>query len=122
MRAWTALDVAVSMLVLCGVGDQPRALRELRRVLRPGGQLLFIEHVRAEDAHTARLQDRMNWLNRIVVCCDCNRPTLDSIKAAGFTVTQLVDTVLPKTPRFVGPAILGSATTPALVRSNPSVP
>ena len=38
-------DVAVSTLVLCGVDDQPRALRELRRVLRPGGQLLFIEHV-----------------------------------------------------------------------------
>ena len=72
-------DVAVSTLVLCGVDDQPRALRELRRVLRPGGRLLFIEHVRAEDPGTARLQDRMNWLNRLVVCCDCNRPTLDTI-------------------------------------------
>jgi ubiquinone/menaquinone biosynthesis C-methylase UbiE len=40
-----SFDVAVSTLVLCGVDDQPRALRELRRVLRPGGQLLFIEHV-----------------------------------------------------------------------------
>ena len=73
-------DVAVSTLVLCGVDDQPRALRELRRVLRPGGRLLFIEHVRAEDPGTARLQDRMNWLNRLVVCCDCNRPTLDTIE------------------------------------------
>ena len=44
-----AFDVAVSTLVLCGVDDQPRALRELRRVLRPGGRLLFIEHVRSED-------------------------------------------------------------------------
>ena len=42
-------DTAVSTLVLCGVDDQPRALRELRRVLRPGGQLLFIEHVRSGD-------------------------------------------------------------------------
>src|SRR5580658_10492542 len=82
-----SFDVAVSTLVLCGVDDQPRALRELRRVLRPGGQFLFIEHVRAGDAGTARLQDRMNWLNRLVVCCDCNRPTLDSIKAAGFILT-----------------------------------
>ena len=41
-----SFDVAVSTLVLCGVSDQSRALRELRRVLRPGGQLLFIEHVR----------------------------------------------------------------------------
>jgi ubiquinone/menaquinone biosynthesis C-methylase UbiE len=115
-------DVAVSTLVLCGVDDQPRALRELRRVLRPGGQLVFIEHVRADDPGTARLQDRMNWLNRIVVCCDCNRPTLDSIKAAGFTVTQLEHTALPKAPKFVSPAILGSATAPALVPSEHSAP
>ena len=114
-------DVAVSTLVLCGVDDQPRALRELRRVLRPGGQLLFIEHVRADDPGTARLQDRMNWLNRIVVCCDCNRPTLDSIKAAGFTVTRVEHTALPKAPKFVSPAILGSAAAPALVPSEPSV-
>jgi len=114
-----SFDVAVSTLVLCGVDDQARALRELRRVLRPGGRLLFIEHVRAADARTARLQDRMNWLNRIVVCCDCNRPTLESIKAAGFTVTQITDTVLPKTPKFVRPAIAGSAAAPALVRSPP---
>jgi ubiquinone/menaquinone biosynthesis C-methylase UbiE len=53
-----AFDVAVSTLVLCGVDDQPRALRELRRVLRPGGELLFIEHVRAGDPATARRQDR----------------------------------------------------------------
>ena len=106
-------DVAVSTLVLCGVDDQPRALRELRRVLRPGGRLLFIEHVRSDDPGTARLQDRMNWLNRLVVCCDCNRPTLDSIGAAGFTVTQVEHTALPKAPTFVRPAILGSATAPA---------
>ncbi|HZC42199.1 MAG TPA: hypothetical protein VE343_16085, partial [Streptosporangiaceae bacterium] len=73
----------------------------LRRVLRPGGQLLFIEHVRADDAGTAQLQDRMNWLFRLVVCCDCNRPTLDSIKAAGFTLARLEHTALPNAPKFV---------------------
>jgi ubiquinone/menaquinone biosynthesis C-methylase UbiE len=106
-------DVAVSTLVLCGVDDQPRALRELRRVLRPGGQFLFLEHLRSDDPRLARLQDRMNWLNRLVVCCDCNRPTLSSIKEAGFTVTQLERMALPKAPKFVGPAIIGSATAPA---------
>jgi SAM-dependent methyltransferase len=105
-------DLAVSTLVLCGVDDQPRSLRELRRVLRPGGRLLFIEHVRAADPGTARLQDRMNWLNRLVVCCDCNRPTLDSILAAGFTAVRVDHTALPKAPPFVRPAILGSATVP----------
>jgi len=104
--------VAVSTLVLCGVDDQPRALRELRRVLRPGGQFLFIEHVRSGDPARARLQDRMNWLNRLVVCCDCNRPTLDSIRQAGFTITQVDHTALPKAPKFVRPAIVGRATAP----------
>jgi ubiquinone/menaquinone biosynthesis C-methylase UbiE len=108
-----AFDTAVSTLVLCGVDDQPRALRELRRVLRPGGQLLFIEHLRSADPAVARLQDRMNWLNRLVVCCDCNRPTLDSLQQAGFTVTQVDHTALPKAPKFVRPAIVGLATVPA---------
>ena len=110
-------DVAVSTLVLCGVDDQPRALRELRRVLRPGGQLLFIEHVRSDDPGRARLQDRMNWINRLVVCCDCNRPTLRSIQAAGFTVTQVEHMALPRAPKFVSPAIRGLPTAPAPVRS-----
>ena len=110
-----SFDVAVSTLVLCGVDDQPRALRELRRVVRPGGRLLFIEHLRSDDPGTARLQDRLNWLNRLVVCCDCNRPTLDSIRDAGFTVTQVEHTELPKTPPFVRPAVLGSALVPTAV-------
>jgi hypothetical protein len=69
--------------------------------------------VRSGDPGTARLQDRLNWLNRLVVCCDCNRPTLDSIRAAGFTVTQVEHTELPKAPPFVRPLILGTATVPA---------
>ncbi len=117
-----SFDVAVSTLVLCGVDDQPRALRELRRVLRPGGQLLFIEHVRADDPDRARLQDRMNWFNRLVVCCDCNRPTLGSIQDAGFTVTHVEHTALPKAPKFVSPAILGSATSEAQPPSRYSAP
>jgi len=104
-----SFDVAVSTLVLCGVRDQPRALRELRRILRPGGRLLFLEHVRSADPGTARLQDRVNWLNRLMVCCDCNRPTLDAIRRSGFTVTELEHTALPEAPAYVRPAILGSA-------------
>ena len=112
-----SFDLAVSTLVLCGVDDQPRALRELRRVLRPGGRLLFMEHIRSGDPATARLQDRMNWLNRLLVCCDCNRPTLGSIRNAGFTIDRVEDMTLPKAPKFVRPAIIGSATAPALIPS-----
>jgi SAM-dependent methyltransferase len=105
-------DVVVATLVLCGVDDQHRAVREVRRVLRPGGRFLFLEHVRSGDPAVAKKQDRMNWLNRAVVCCDCNRPTLDTIEAAGFCVTSLEHTELPKAPPFVRPALVGIATAP----------
>jgi ubiquinone/menaquinone biosynthesis C-methylase UbiE len=104
-----SFDTLISTLVLCGVDDQARALREARRVLRPGGRLLFIEHVRSDDPQLARFQDRMNWLNRLVVHCDCNRPTLASMEAEGFTISRLQRTELPKAPKFVRPLIVGAA-------------
>ena len=104
-----SFDTVVSTLVLCGVDDQNRALREIRRVLRPGGRLLFLEHVRSDDPKFARFQDRINWLNRFVVDCDCNRPTLSSIEAAGFTISKLQQSTMPKAPKFVRPLIVGSA-------------
>jgi ubiquinone/menaquinone biosynthesis C-methylase UbiE len=104
-------DTVVSTLVLCGVDDQARALREIKRVLRPGGRLLFLEHVRSDDQALARFQDRMNWLNRLVVDCDCNRPTLATIEATSFAVARLERTAMPKAPKFVRPLIVGSAVT-----------
>ena len=90
-------DTAVSTLVLCTVGDQGRALREVRRVLKPGGQVLFIEHVRSDDPPLAAWQDRLNRLNRFMACgCNCNRSTLEAIRAAGFAITTLDRTTLPK--------------------------
>ncbi len=106
-----SFDVAVSTLVLCTVDDQPRALRELRRVLRPGGRLLFMEHVRSDDERLARWQDRLVPLNTRLVCgCHPNRPTLDGIRAAGFEVTQLEHDTIPHGPPFIRPLIVGVAT------------
>src|SRR5690349_13739406 len=107
-----SFDTVVSTLVLCGVDDQPRVVRELRRVLRPGGRLIFIEHVRSHDPRVAKMQDRMNPVNRFLVLCDCNRPTLDTIRSAGFEVTELEQTELPKAPPFVRPLIIGTAKAP----------
>ena len=103
-------DVVVSTLVLCGVSDQPRALREIHRVLRPGGELRFVEHVRSDDATLARTQDRMNGVNRFIVGCDCNRSTLASIGNAGFEVSHVEHGTLPEAPAFCRPLVVGTAT------------
>jgi len=109
-----SFDVVVSTLVLCTVDDQPRALRQVRRVLRPGGKLLFIEHVRSEEAKLARWQDRLLPLNvRLMHGCHCNRPTLDGIRAAGFEVTQVDHGTITHAPPFVRPLIVGVAERPA---------
>jgi ubiquinone/menaquinone biosynthesis C-methylase UbiE len=104
-----SFDTVVSTLVLCGA-DQEQSLGEVRRVLRPGGRLLFLEHVRSEDdPDLGRFQDRMNWLNRLVVGCDCNRRTLAAIEQAGFTVSKVEHKLLPEAPRFTRPLIVGEA-------------
>jgi ubiquinone/menaquinone biosynthesis C-methylase UbiE len=103
-------DTVVSTLVLCTVPDQARVLGELRRVLKPGGTLLFLEHVRSDDPKVAAWQDRLNGFNRLVAYgCNCNRATVAAIRAAGFTITSLTQDTLPKAPRFVRPLVVGTA-------------
>lgn len=107
-----SFDVAISTLVLCTVDDQPRALRELRRVLKPGGRLLFIEHVRSDDHRLARWQDRLNGLQtRFGHGCNCNRPTVETISAAGFQITKLERDTMRKAPPIVQPLVVGIAQT-----------
>ncbi|HLJ22752.1 MAG TPA: class I SAM-dependent methyltransferase [Candidatus Acidoferrales bacterium] len=108
-----SFDVAVSTLVLCTVGDPQRALAEIHRVLKPGGRLLFIEHVRGAELRLARWQDRLNFLNkRIAQGCNCNRNTLASIAAAGFTLITLDRDQLRKAPPIVRPLVVGVAVRP----------
>lgn len=116
-----SFDTVVSTLVLCTVDDQPRALREMRRVLRPGGRLLFIEHVRADEEKLARLQDRMAPINvRVGHGCHCNRPTLDGIRNAGFTVIEIEHDTLKKAPRYIQPLIAGISKPSSASREAPA--
>ena len=105
-----SFDFAVATLVLCTVPDPARALGELRRVLKPDGRLLFIEHVRADDPGLARWQDRLHplWM-RCGHGCHCNRPTLDTIVAAGFAIDQVEHGEIAKLAPIVRPMIAGSA-------------
>ncbi|MCV7419774.1 class I SAM-dependent methyltransferase [Mycobacterium yunnanensis] len=104
-----SVDTVVSTLVLCTVDDPERTLAEIARVLRPGGQLLFIEHVRARSPRLAAWQDRLArpWLH-FAAGCRCNRATLDLLRAGGFTVSA-DDAVWRGAPPIVGPLAVGRA-------------
>jgi ubiquinone/menaquinone biosynthesis C-methylase UbiE len=102
-----SFDTVVCTLVLCSVGNPQSALRELRRVLRPGGSLLFLEHVRSDDPSAARLQDRLNPIWRFIGNgCNCNRRTLSLIEAE-FSVVEVERGEVPKAPSIVRPLVSG---------------
>jgi len=107
-----SFDGAVACLVLCSVDDQARALGELRRVLRPGGELRFLEHVLAHDratlARAQRAVDRVFW-PRAFGGCHTARDTGSAIAAAGFTVEQRRDIQLGPGVSPVATGILGTA-------------
>ncbi len=83
-------DSVVATLVLCSVADPVQALREVRRVLKPGGALLLLEHVRAKSAFAGRVQDMMTpFTTRLAGGCHWNRDTAAAVAGAGFQVTSL---------------------------------
>jgi ubiquinone/menaquinone biosynthesis C-methylase UbiE len=106
-----SVDTVVATLVLCTVKDPQAALAEIDRVLRPGGRLLFLEHVRSQDPAVARWQDRLHgiWL-RIGHGCHCNRPTPDLIEASPLEVERLERDQLAKAPPITRPLAIVSAT------------
>jgi ubiquinone/menaquinone biosynthesis C-methylase UbiE len=118
-----AFDAAVATLVLCSVADQRAVLREMHRVLRPGGELRFIEHVRAGTPGLRRVQrvlDATVW-PPLLGGCHTSRDTLSAIAGAGFTVTRseafrfpVTQIPLPASPHVWGIAVRGAP------RANPA--
>jgi SAM-dependent methyltransferase len=103
-------DTAVATLVLCTIPDPVAAIAEMARVLKPGGRLLFIEHVRAEDASSARWQDRLEKPWRFLADgCYCNRDTEANLRASSFKVEEIDHTKMPKAAPIVRPLIHGTA-------------
>jgi len=106
-----SFDAVVSTMVLCTVPDPDAAIAEIRRVLRPGGRLLFIEHVRAEpEDRLARWQDRLErpW-RAFAVGCVCNRRTLEHLSAGGIEPDHVERGRWRGMPPLVAPLVAGSA-------------
>jgi ubiquinone/menaquinone biosynthesis C-methylase UbiE len=105
-----SVDTVVTTWTLCTIPDVVRALSEMRRVLKPGGRLLFVEHGRAPDAKVRRWQDRLTPLwKRLAGGCHLNRPIRQLIEESGFRIERL-DTGYMKGPRLMTYMYEGSAT------------
>jgi ubiquinone/menaquinone biosynthesis C-methylase UbiE len=106
-----SFDFAIATFVLCTVDSPDAALAELRRVLRPGGRFVFMEHVRALDPRLAAWQDRLLplWV-RFGHGCRCNRPTPETIAAFdGFELDHVTRDSMPHAVPLIRPLAIGTA-------------
>ena len=108
-----SFDAALSTWTLCTIPDGAAALRELRRVLKPGGTLHFLEHGLAPDERVRRWQRRLDPVQkRIAGGCHFTRPIVDLLRTAGFTIKELDVFYEEDAMRVAGADSLGSADSP----------
>lgn len=98
-----SFDCVVCTFTLCSVDDPAQVMAELRRILRPGGEALFLEHGRAPDAGVQGWQQRIEpvW-KRLAGGCHLTRPIASALEGAGFAVERLGQGYTPQAPRFAG--------------------
>lgn len=106
-----SVDTVVLTFTLCTIPDWQAALAQIKRVLKPDGKLLFCEHGLAPEPAVQRWQHRLNpgW-KKCAGGCHLNRPIIDYLREAGFTIQQVDAGYLPKTPRIAGFVSAGIAT------------
>ena len=108
-----SFESIVSTFTLCTIPDVANALLEMRRALRPGGRLYFVEHGRAEDPNVERWQERLNSMEQIVFGgCNLNRHISALIERAGFEIEHLEHSYLKGAPKFAGFLYRGVAKLP----------
>ena len=104
-------DTVTMTWTLCTIAEPVAAVREMRRVLKPGGKLLFIEHGRSDDAKVARWQDRWNPIQNVVACgCNVNRKIDALVEQGGFRVGSLERFVAEGAPRMFAEMYRGIGT------------
>ncbi|MGM0569117.1 class I SAM-dependent methyltransferase [Marinobacter sp.] len=108
-----SVDTVLLTFTLCTIPDHQRALEQMMRVLRPGGELLFLEHGEAPENPTQKWQHRITpvW-KKFAGGCHLNRPIDQLIEQAGFDIRELDNFYMPRAPQIAGYLYLGMAVNP----------
>jgi SAM-dependent methyltransferase len=108
-----SFDTVAAAMIMCTVRDPDVVLAEIERVLKPGGQYLFLEHVRNSDPRIARKQDLIQlgwyWFGNE---CHCNRPTVETLQGSSLVIKELKHDKMPGAWKFIEAMVIGRAVRP----------